>query len=269
MNAGRAPSPLQFIVVTYVLTLPWWVLSLFVHHSGLPDNLPITDAAATFMPALAAILLTMREHGPGGVLSLLARAGDWRRIGGAWWLVILGLPPALYVITHLAMRAFGMAVPAHWSLSPTIVLAFLAFFVAAAGEEIGYTGYATEALLQQTSPLRTALLLGAPWALWHLPSMIELGQSPGLIIWGLIATVAFRILYLWIYVNGGRSLFTIILFHALANTGRTAFPGGRAAFEQGDAAFGYGLIVGIAALVMLACGPSLAMRAAPSQTTKP
>lgn len=270
MKAGRAPSSFKFIAVTYALTLPWWILSVFVRYSGLPDNLPITDAAATFMPALAAVLLTMGERQPGAVFRLLARSGDWRRVvEGAWWFVILGLPPAIYVATHLTMRDLGLAVPAHWSFSPTIVLAFLAFFFAAAGEEIGYTGYATDALLLQASPLRTALLLGLPWALWHLPSMIELGQSPGLIMWGLIATVAFRILYLWIYVNGGHSLFAIILFHALANTGRTAFPGGRAAFEQGDASIGYGLIIGITVLVVLACGPSLATCARHSQRRRP
>ena len=41
-----------------------------------------------------------------------------------------------------------------------------------------------------------------------------------------LATAAFRVIYVLLYNNAGGSLFAIILFHAVANTGRSAFPGG-------------------------------------------
>ena len=248
-------SAFPFFALVYLLTLPWWALSRFVTFDGLPDNLPITDIGATFMPALAALILVFRDSGTSGVKVTLARVLDWRKIKNRrWLLVVLLLPLAQYALTYLVMRAAGLPVPAYLALTPALALAFPAFLLAAAGEELGYTGYATDLLQQRHSALASALIIGVPWALWHLPSMIQIGQAPGLIAWGLLATVAFRVIYVWLYSNAGRSLFAIILFHAVANTGRTAFPGGRAAFELDNGAIGYAIVICFAVVLALVYG---------------
>ena len=243
---------LRFFVLVYALSIPWWLLALFVRQDGLPDNLPVTDVGATFMPMLAAALRTFSEGGMTGVKALFARLFDWGRIGQKRWLAVaVLLMPGLYTLTYVMMSATGLKVPHVWSPSPMLLLIFLAFFTAAVGEEIGYTGYATDKLQQRWSALATALIIGMPWALWHLPSMIQLGQSPRLIALGLAVTVASRVIYLWIYNKNGQSLFVVTLFHAIANIGRTAFPGGRPAYELGDGVFSYGLIIALAALVAM------------------
>lgn len=256
-------SAVPFFVLVYLLTLPWWALSRFVAFDGLPDNLPVTDVGATFMPALAGLILVYRETGMNGVKALLARVLDWRRIKDKRWLIVIAvLPLAQYCLTYLVMRIAGLPVPAHLTLSPALAFAFPAFMLAAAGEELGYTGFATDRLQQRHSALASGLIIGVPWALWHLPSMIQVGQSPGLIAWGLLATVAFRVIYVWLYNNSGSSLFSIILFHAVANTGRTAFPGGRAAFELANGAVGYAIVIGFAVVLTIAYGPKTLMRTA-------
>lgn len=263
--APSTRSALPFFALVYLLTVPWWALSRFVTFDGLPDNLPITDVGATFMPALAALILVFREAGMGGVKALLARVLDWRRIKNKnWLLVVLLLPLAQYLLTYLVMRAAGLPVPAHLVLTPALLFAFPAFMLAAAGEELGYTGYATDLLQQRHSALMSALIIGVPWALWHLPSMIQIGQSPSLIAWGLLATVAFRVIYVWLYNNAGSSLFAIILFHAVANTGRTAFPGGRAAFELSNGAIGYAIVICLAIALALMYGPKTLTRVSAS-----
>ena len=105
------------------------------------------------------------------------------------------------------------------------------FFIAAVAEELGYAAYATESLQRRFTPLVTALIIGVPWALWHLPSMIAVGQSAELIAWGLAGTVAVRIIYVWLYNGSGGSVFVLIACHTVANTARTGFPGGRAVYE--------------------------------------
>jgi uncharacterized protein len=242
--------------LVYGLTLPWWALSRFVRFDGLPDHLPVTDIGATFMPTLAALILVVRDAGMPGAKALLARVLDWGTIKRKrWLLVILLLPPAHAVLTLLVMRAAGLPVSAHWELTPSLAFALPAFLVAAAGEEIGYTGYATGLLQQRYSALVSALIIGVPWALWHLPSMIQVGQAPGLIAWGLLATVAFRVIYVWLFNQAGGSLFAIMVFHAMANTSRTAFPGGRAAYELANGAIGYSLVICFAVALALANGP--------------
>ena len=124
------------------------------------------------------------------------------------------------------------------------------FFIAAVAEELGYAAYATESLQRRFTPLVTALIIGVPWALWHLPSMIAVGQSAELIAWGLAGTVAVRIIYVWLYNGSGGSVFVLIACHTVANTARTGFPGGRAAYENGDGMIPYGIIIIAAAIVM-------------------
>lgn len=125
------------------------------------------------------------------------------------------------------------------------------FFIAAVAEELGYAAYATESLQRRFTPLVTALIIGVPWALWHLPSMIAVGQSAELIAWGLAGTVAVRIIYVWLYNGSGGSVFVLIACHTVANTARTGFPGGRAAYENGDGMIPYGIIIIAAAIVMV------------------
>ncbi|WP_421724443.1 CPBP family intramembrane glutamic endopeptidase [Bauldia sp.] len=247
-------SPLAFLALTYALSLPWWGLSLVLRAPGLPDRLPITDLGAVFMPALAAIILIHRERGRRGVIAVLRRLADWDRVRGAWWLVLLGLPPVLYVATFAGMRLLGFDVAVPSAIGAPLALTFVVFFLGAVGEELGYTGYATDPLLRRASAPMTAVMLGVPWALWHLPSMILIGQPTDLILWGLAATVAYRVIYVEIYARSGCSLFSVVLLHALFNTGRTAFPGGHEGFEAGNAAVGYGLVV------LVALGLSLLLR---------
>ena len=125
------------------------------------------------------------------------------------------------------------------------------FFIAAVAEELGYAAYATESLQRRFTPLVTALIIGVPWALWHLPSMIAVGQSAELIAWGLAGTVAVRIIYVWLYNGSGGSVFVLIACHTVANTARTGFPGGRAAYENGDGMIPYGIIIIAAVIVMV------------------
>lgn len=243
-------SPLRFFVLLYVLSAPFWLAALALKDSGLPDGLAITDVGAVFMPTVAACILVYREDGAAGVRKLLGRAFDLRKITRkAWYLPVIFLMPLLYVLTAGAMRLLGIPIPDQWALSLSLVPTFLFFFIGAAAEELGYTGYALDPLQDRWGALKASLIIGAPWALWHLPSMIGLGQSGTLIAFGLAATVAWRVIYVWVYNNAGKSVFAVILLHTIGNTGRTAFPGGRAGFEMNGGTVGYTIIVLVAAAI--------------------
>lgn len=249
-KTSTGKSPLVFFLLVFALTVPFWVLSTIVKHEGLPDNLPVTDIGATFVPLLAAAILVFREEGFDGVKRLLARMFDFTKIKQRrWYFPIVLLMPVLYLLTYAVMRLAGLHIPTEWSIPPLAPIIFLAFFVAAAGEELGYMGHAIDPMQERWSALTAALIMGAVHALWHYPSMIELGQTPGLMAWGTLYTIAFRVLVVWLYNNTGSSVFAAILFHAIANTGRSIFPGGRSSFEVGDAAVGYSIII-ITAIVI-------------------
>jgi membrane protease YdiL (CAAX protease family) len=154
------------------------------------------------------------------------------------------------------MSWLDFTVSSKWNVSPSLFVVFAFFFVGAAAEELGYTAYATDALQTRTTALGTALTIGPIWAMWHLPSMIQVGQGLQLIVWGLVATAAFRVLWIWIYNNASRSAFAVILAHAVFNTARTAFPGGRTAFEYGNGFVTYSTIIVAAVVAVVMWGPA-------------
>lgn len=169
--------------------------------------------------------------------------------------------PLIYVLTYWIMRFVGLPVPTVWNPSFLTPLLFIAFFFVAAGEEVGYTGYATDPMQARYTALAASLIIGLIHGIWHFPSEISIGQSLGLIILGgVILAVSFRVLTVWIYNNTGKSVFAAILFHAVTNIGRSIFPGTRSAFELGDGAIGYGLIAITAIIVVYLWGPKTLAR---------
>lgn len=102
--------------------------------------------------------------------------------------------------------------------------------------------------------LTASLIMGSIHAVWHYPSGISIGQNMGLIVWGTLLTVSFRVLTVWLYNNTRNSVFAAILFHAVTNTGRSVFPGGRSSYELGDVAVGYAIITITAVIVVFLWG---------------
>lgn len=248
-------SPWAFFILVYALSTPFWVINA-VNPVFIPiDNLPLTDVIATFIPMVAACMLVYREEKLEGVKRLLMRAFDLKRIiRKTWYMPVFLLMPIIYVLSYWIMRLIGIPLPEEWHVPLQTPLILAAFLFAAAGEELGYMGYAIDPLQERWSALASCLVMGAIHAIWHYPSMIQMGQSPGLMAWGTIMTIGFRILSVWLYNNTGKSVSAVILFHAVTNTGRSVFPGSRAALEQADAIVCYGLISITAAIIVLMWG---------------
>lgn len=252
----KKSHPLAFFALVFALSLPFWIMSLGAGRSDLPDNIPATDIGATLTPLIAACILISIENGKPGLKRYFGRILDYRRIKDKRWLVVaILLLPALYAVTYAAMKLAALPLPPHLNLSPALVSALALFSVAATVEELGYTAYATDALQQDHSALSTALIVGVPWALWHLPSMVQMGQTWQLIAWGVPGTVAFRVITVWIYNNSNGSLFAVVVAHAIGTTARSAFPGGRQGYELERGSIGYSILLLAAIAVTVLWGP--------------
>ena len=127
----------------------------------------------------------------------------------------------MLALSILAYGAMGLAeVPLQhpsYNLLLTIPLLFVLFFVLAIGEEVGWTGYATDPLLERWSALATGLILGLMAVLWHLVPLIKMGRTPIWIGWWAVWSVPLRVLFVWLYNNTGKSVFAAILLHAMVN----------------------------------------------------
>jgi membrane protease YdiL (CAAX protease family) len=91
-------------------------------------------------------------------------------------------------------------------------------------EELGWRGYALSRLQARWNALVSSLILGAIWALWHLPLFFikdtlfyrHGAWSPW--FWQFMTTVIpLSIIFTWIFNNTRRSTLAAILFHFMTN----------------------------------------------------
>lgn len=217
---GRAP--LVFIVLLFGLSAPFLLFG-----AGGRQLLPGLPASAVMVvcPALAALILSWRERGSRGAAALLARAFDGARIRHwAWYAPLLLIPPLIAVAAFAVLRLFGTPVPyPQFGLAEILLLSAL-FFVSAIGEELGWSGYAIDPLQVRLGPLPASLLLGAAWAAWHVPALLQAHRGLEWIAWWTLGTVAARVIMVRLYNQTGRSVFGMALFHASSNLAWQMFP---------------------------------------------
>jgi membrane protease YdiL (CAAX protease family) len=88
--------------------------------------------------------------------------------------------PLIYLLIYGTMRLLRLTLPAEWNISFfAMPILFVAFFIAAAGEELGYMGYAVDPMQERWNALTTGVIMGLVWAIWHYPSIIQQGLHGG------------------------------------------------------------------------------------------
>jgi membrane protease YdiL (CAAX protease family) len=172
-------SPLKFFLLVFALSIPFWMIGAVTDMQLLP-GLPVS-ALAAFCPLMAALVLVYRETRSAGVIDLLRRAFDYRRIRGvAWYAPIFLLMPAVSLVAYGLMRLLEMPLPTPQFPVRVATLMFLAFLVAGMGEELGWSGYAIDPMQDRWSALQAGILLGLVGALWHIAPLPGMGgRDPG------------------------------------------------------------------------------------------
>lgn len=205
----RARSPRKFFALVFALSIPIWLVE--------PEEWPIT--AAVGAPLLAGLLRAYGENGFAGMRSLFGRVFDYRWISNRiWYLPALLLMPVLSLVSYTVMRLAGLSLRAEpYNLLLAVPAFFALFFVLAIGEEVGWTGYATDPLLERRGPLTTAIVLGPVTSLWHIVPLVSMGRTPDWIAWWVLWSAPQRVFFVWLYTGTGRSLFAAILLHAGVN----------------------------------------------------
>jgi membrane protease YdiL (CAAX protease family) len=215
-------SSLPFFLLVFALSVPFWAIGAVIDFQPMP-GLPI--AALTFVcPAVAALILTYRERRTAGVVALLRRLIDGGRIPRLWYFPIVLLMPGVTAASFVVLRWTGVAVPTpQIAVLPAMGL-FLAFMVGALSEELGWTAFALDRLQTRWGMLQSGLLLGGVWAVWHWVALTQAHRSPAWIAWWSLGTVSARIIMVWLYNRTGRSVFGVVVLHAVSNVCWQLFP---------------------------------------------
>jgi membrane protease YdiL (CAAX protease family) len=131
------------------------------------------------------------------------------------------------------------------------------FFIAALGEELGWSGYVTDPMQVRWGALQTGILLGLVWAAFHIVALVQVQRSPAWIAWWCLNTVATRVVMVWLYNNTGQSVFAAALFHTTINLTWMLFPVQGSYFDPRV----IGLIMTfVAAIITVVWGPRTLVR---------
>jgi membrane protease YdiL (CAAX protease family) len=241
-------SLLNFVLLLFGLSIPLWVIG------AIHDDVEVFPGLKLFqmplaMPSAAASILIYRESGRPGVAALLRRAYDFRAIKPRiWYLPILLLLPTFGFLDYWIQRMMGVYLPTlHVSLAR--LAGYSPVFFMTYAEELGLTGYAVDRLQHCCSALTSGVLSGLIWASYHVPGFAISGYySFEWMFWHAIYTVATRVMFVWVYNNSGRSLFSMALMHTTFGVFWTLLP----ATENLQEATPY-YDPRIAALVAVAC----------------
>lgn len=211
-NPSGKKSIVNFLLLLFGLSVPCWILGAIYDVQIFPGfklfQLPLG------LPMVTALILASIEKGKEGLIVLLKRTYDFRNIRSwIWFLPILFIYPSIGFLNNWIQSISGISIPQpHFSLS--ILLSYSSVFFMTYGEELGLTGYLTEPMQEKYSALKSSLLLGLIWAGYHIPGFIISGlYTFSWIFWHSIYIIATRVLFVWVYNNSGKSLFSMALFH--------------------------------------------------------
>ena len=244
-TATRA-FPVTYFVFAFAFTWFFWGLGVLGERGFVPTLSGFT-VIGTFGPMVAAVILTAREGGRAEVRSLLGRIVRWQ-VAPVWYGVAI-LGPFVLTLAAIALHvALGGQTPGLGALIgalPTAVFVsvYMLIFVAL-GEEVGWRGYALPALQARHGAFVASVMLGAMWALWHMPQFFNPATlySDLPIVLFLAYLIPFSVLITWVFNSTGGSLLMAMLVHAVMNASTQLwkvlpeYSGGPGSMSAADAA---------------------------------
>lgn len=199
-----------FLALAFLLSWAAWPLVLLN-----PNSSPLVP----FGPLLAAVAMTAVSSGRDGLRHLLGQLLRWRR-ATRWYLLAAGMPLAVTTAAAALTMAVGgaSASPAEEDWRVVMVTFISTVVLVGLFEELGWRGYLLPHLLNRLDWLRSALVIGVFWALWHLPELLSdpTQQRPPLPF--LVGVLAQSVVLAWLYIRTRGSLPLVILSHATTNT---------------------------------------------------
>jgi membrane protease YdiL (CAAX protease family) len=226
--------------------------------TGAPQLLPLL---LSVVPALAAFLVAAVAEGRTGIRALLHRCVIWR-VSLTWYGVVLAIP----LLGTLAMvgLATQLGAPAATQLGHLSLILIIFAYIFNAVEEVAWRGFAVPHLLRDRSALAAGLIVGVPWAAFHLPLHLP-GQwnAAAPIAATPLILIAYSVALTWVFIHTRGSVLLTTLCHGTLNalTPLTAGIAPAQAWWLRAAVFGV-----IALLVVVATGPDLGRKLAVQRT---
>ena len=226
----------KYLVLFFVLTLAWtWICGFVPVLFGFTGT-----GIGTFVfyfgggaPSVVALFLVFLTYPKDKKKDYFRRCFSFRKAGWKWPLITIAvftLLSAISLVIGVGLLKFEMptmdyikAIAAN-PLNVFLVL-LLSLISGPLNEEFGWRGYALDRLLVRFGFLKSSLILGFIWAIWHLPWYFTPGQAQyDLLKDSVFHAVMFipsvmmlSVLVSFVYVKTGRSILAGALVHMFSN----------------------------------------------------
>jgi deazaflavin-dependent oxidoreductase (nitroreductase family) len=216
----------SYLAVAVAVSWSYWIAMALDGEVVRPGG-TTTHFPGLFGPMVAAFAVAVLADGLPGVRDLVGRMFHWRT--SLRWYALALVPTFVFVAGVGLLALTGGRIPtmaelARYSGLPEIGLPavlLLAFLGNGFGEEVGWRGSAQPMLRASHGFLRSAAIVGAVWALWHVPSfgVIETYRLMGLSIIPIfvIGLGSGAIVFGWLYERSGGSILIVALAHLSLN----------------------------------------------------
>ena len=208
------------VLIAVAYALPWcvWTTRLGDDHGWWGWHIPTGLALWSMLPGTLAV-----AAGTGGwtaVRDLARRVTRWR-IGARWYAVALGLPWVLALAGTVLLLAMGGASQFGTGLSAGAALSYFLIGIPlfTLTEELAWRGFALPRLQATLPALPASLVLGAVWALWHIPTFLLPSQAVSAVPYAgfVLFVLAQSVLTTWLFNRTSGSVLIAGVFHAASD----------------------------------------------------
>lgn len=222
----------KFFLITIIWTTLLLLIPMIMNMEYSSNNMLIFYALAGISPSATGIILAYKERNSVYWKSFIRRIINYKQINVKWYIIIFTLIPVTILLSILLDYLMFNSIT-HFDLilnyirHPLSLLYFVVFTLVFGPivEEIGWRGYAIDHLDREYKWIKTSLIIGFYWAVWHLPMFlingtyqnILINTSKLLFVFYIIEKFSTSIIMYWIYKSTNRSILAGILYHFCIN----------------------------------------------------
>ena len=229
---GYKYRPVRFYGTVFAVTWLFWIAAAVVGHR-VPDDSTISFALMLFgllVPPITALCTIMRSKNSALKRDLRDKLIGLFRVKPVTVISAIILFGMIVVASILLSTLFGQSISQFafaddFSFAGGGVVALLTIILAAFFEELGWRGYAEDAIAYYCCWWKESLIFGFVWGLWHLP-LFFIPETYHFNIWQesplymanfFVSIIPLSFIFTWVYVKNERSIIACMIFHFFVN----------------------------------------------------
>ena len=218
--------------MTIIWSWTFWFIGLYLLKDEINQEsigkFLIFFFSGVYGPSISAIVTTFIFDGIEGVLNLLKKLFIWNvPLKNYLYIIIL---PTIFVIIGIGLYNIFIGDIGSFDLMAFVsipAVLWAGIYAGPLGEELGWRGFLLSELKKEQSNLKSAIIIGIIWFIWHIPlwwapfGTLVSGESISFlpIITYFLMLICLSIIITWLVINSKGSVFVALLFHLSINAG--------------------------------------------------